>query len=202
MLHSYICTWYKPLTEINLTATAIENMGGPAIPWRAGRVDAAGPSSSLPDGRLPNANMGCPKATNSHVRDIFGRMGFNDREIVVLCGAHAVGRCHENSSGFWGPWTRAETTFSNQYFVLLLSETWTQKKTHNGKPWKGPLQYENKEGDLMMLPSDMALLNDNEFRKYVEMYSKDEDLFFKDFAAAFAKLLELGVVYPYQPIVE
>ena len=60
----------------------------------------------------------------------------------------------------------------------------------------------NKEGDLMMLPSDMALLNDNEFRKYVEMYSKDEDLFFKDFAAAFAKLLELGVVYPYQPIVE
>ena len=35
-------------------------------------------------------------------------MGFNDQEIVALSGAHAVGRCHEDASGFWGPWTRAE----------------------------------------------------------------------------------------------
>jgi len=26
-------------------------------------------------------------------------MGFNDREMVALIGAHAVGRCHENTSG-------------------------------------------------------------------------------------------------------
>jgi cytochrome c peroxidase len=30
----------------------------------------------------------------------------------------------------------------------------------------------------------------------VELYAKDEDLFFKDFAAAFSKLLELGVSFP------
>jgi catalase (peroxidase I) len=45
----------------------------------------------------------------------------------------------------------------------------------------------------MMLPSDMALLQDAEFKKYVIAYSKDEALFFKDFSAAFSKLLELGV---------
>lgn len=31
-----------------------------------------------------------------------------------------------------------------------------------------------------------------EFRKVVEEYVADEDLFFKDFAAAFAKLISLG----------
>ena len=45
----------------------------------------------------------------------------------------------------------------------------------------------------MMLPSDMALLSDPEFKKWVEAYAKDEQLFFKDFAAAFAKLLALGM---------
>lgn len=34
-------------------------------------------------------------------------MGFNDREIVALLGAHALGRCHEDRSGYWGPWTFA-----------------------------------------------------------------------------------------------
>ena len=33
------------------------------------------------------------------------------------------------------------------------------------------------------------------FRKWVEAYAKDEDLFFKDFAAAFSKLMELGVPF-------
>ena len=45
---------------------------------------------------------------------------------------HPSYRCHENASGYWGPWTRAETTFSNEYFNALLNETWTPKKTHNG----------------------------------------------------------------------
>jgi len=48
----------------------------------------------------------------------------------------------------------------------------------------------------MMLPSDIALIQDPEFKKYVEKYAKNEDLFFKDFAKAFSKLLELGVAFP------
>lgn len=32
------------------------------------------------------------------------------------------------------------------------------KKTHEGKPWTGPLQYDNDAGELMMLPSCMAIL--------------------------------------------
>jgi len=45
----------------------------------------------------------------------------------------------------------------------------------------------------MMLPADLVFIQDPEFKKYAEMYAKDQDLFFKDFAVAFQKLEELGV---------
>ena len=38
------------------------------------------------------------------------------------------------------------------------------------------------------------------FKKWVEIYAKDEDRFFKDFASAFSKLLHLGApVTPLKP---
>lgn len=46
-----------------------------------------------------------------------------------------------------------------------------------------------------LLPADMWLLWDKSFRKYVDLYAKDQDKFFDDFAAAFSKLLELGVPF-------
>lgn len=59
---------------------AIEEMGGPKIPWRPGRSDKDESTMvPLPDGRLPDGDKGA-----SHIRDIFYRMGFNDQEIVAL----------------------------------------------------------------------------------------------------------------------
>eukprot|EP00816_Leptocylindrus_hargravesii_P009824 CAMPEP_0196808532 /NCGR_PEP_ID=MMETSP1362-20130617/8523_1 /TAXON_ID=163516 /ORGANISM="Leptocylindrus danicus, Strain CCMP1856" /LENGTH=320 /DNA_ID=CAMNT_0042182911 /DNA_START=17 /DNA_END=979 /DNA_ORIENTATION=- len=172
---------------------AIENAGGPEIPFQLGREDAVDGSTSPPDGRLPDADKGGRDKTVAHVREIFYRMGFDDREIVALLGAHALGRCHTDRSGYWGPWTFAENTMSNEYFRLLVEERWSPKVSHNGKPWTGPDQYEDATGKLMMLPSDIALIQDPEFKKYVELYAKDQDVFFKDFAKAFSKLLALGV---------
>ncbi|TPX34090.1 hypothetical protein SmJEL517_g03163 [Synchytrium microbalum] len=167
---------------------AVEEMGGPKVPWKSGRVDvkketvAVRPQVVPPNGRLPDATQGA-----QHLRDVFYRMGFNDREIVALSGAHALGRCHKERSGFDGPWTNTPTRFSNLYFKLLLNETWTPKK------WDGPLQYEDSTGELMMLPTDMALTKDPEFMKVVKLYADDKEAFFKDFSAAFARLIELGV---------
>lgn len=144
--------------------------------------------------------MGSRTKTIEHMRAIFGRMGLTDQEMVALLGAHAMGRCHTDASGFWGPWTNAETTFSNEYFRLLLDERWSPKYSHNGKVWTGPDQFEDATGNLMMLPSDMVLIADPVFKKWVEVYAKDEDKFFKDFASAFSKLLHLGVpVSPLKP---
>lgn len=39
----------------------------------------------------------------------------------------------------------------------------------------------------------MALIEDSAFAPHVKAYAEDKDLFFTDFAATFAKLIELGV---------
>ena len=164
---------------------ALQEMGGPTIPWRAGRSDAASGAACTPDGRLPDASKKAP-----HLREIFGRMGFSDAEIVALSGAHSLGRCHPTSSGFTGPWTFAPTTLSNDYFKRLLEETWVEKK------WAGPRQFEDaKTRALMMLPSDLALIEDRAMRAHVEAFACDQDKFFAAFAAAFVKLGELGVKF-------
>ena len=52
---------------------------------------------------------------------------------------------------------------------------------------------EDLDTELMMLPTDMVLQSDPHFSPYVEKYAEDQELFFRDFAKVFAKLLELGI---------
>ncbi|KAK9460307.1 heme peroxidase [Lipomyces oligophaga] len=163
---------------------AIEAMNGPKIPWKPGRIDDDDDSYVPKNGRLPDAAQGA-----AHIRSVFYRMGFNDQEIVALSGAHNLGRCHPDRSGFEGPWVPSPTRFSNTYFKLLLHEEWKR-----GKNSVGVEQYNTEDGDLMMLPTDMSLLSDPKFRVWVDKYAQDKNLFFKDFSAAFAKLIELGVI--------
>ena len=180
---------------------AIQEMQGPSIPWRPGRQDRD-VAFCTPDGRLPDGSKG-----RSHIRAIFGRMGFNDQEMVALSGAHALGkstkttatdkrftdvipgRCHTDRSGFEGPWTFSPTVLTNDYYKLLLEEKW------NWRNWSGPKQYQDKTKGLMMLPTDVALIEDNEFRKHVERYARDNGVFFKEFSDVVCKLLELGVPF-------
>ena len=98
-------------------------------------------------------------------------MGLTDKDIVALSGGHSLGKAHPERSGFEGAWTRDPLKFDNSYFIELL---------------KG-----ESEG-LLKLPTDKALLDDPEFRRYVELYAKDEDTFFKDYAESHKKLSELG----------
>jgi hypothetical protein len=49
-------------------------------------------------------------------------------------------------------------------------------------------------GKLMMLPTDLVLKTDPEFLKWTTAYAKDQNLFFKDFSAAFSKLIHLGMM--------
>jgi cytochrome c peroxidase len=161
---------------------AIQEMAGPHIPWRPGRIDGTA-AEATPDGRLPDAAQG-----PDHLRNIFYRMGFNDQEIVALSGAHALGRCHRDRSGFEGPWTFSPTTVTNDFFKLLFSEKWVWKK------WQGPKQLEDKKTrSLMMLPTDYSLTQDKSFKKYAKAYADDQNLWFQDFSNVVVRLFELGV---------
>jgi cytochrome c peroxidase len=73
--------------------TAIEAAGGPTVPWQPGRTDyeheaAASDHRGSVGDRLPDGAKGA-----QHIREVFGRMGFSDQEIVALSGAHALGEC-------------------------------------------------------------------------------------------------------------
>ncbi len=178
-------------------------MGGPDVAWRGGRTDFTDESKVPPRGRLPDGAQGA-----DHLRHVFYRMGFDDREIVALSGAHNLGRCHADRSGFEGKWVNNPTRFSNQYFKLLLANDWKKTRLPSGVEQFVYVDEEDEEEEedlpgaedgggkpegLMMLPTDMALLSDPAFRPWVERYAADKDLFFAHFAAVFAKLLELGI---------
>lgn len=171
-------------------AVALEAAGGPRINWQGGRTDYVDDTKILKNkiaGRLPDATQGA-----GHLRKIFYRMGFNDQEIVALSGAHTLGRCHADRSGFDGPWVNNPTRFSNQYFKLLSTLPWEPKTLPSGI--KQFAYYdEDTETELMMLPTDMALLADPGFEPWVRKYGEDKELFFKHFAEVFAKLMELGI---------
>lgn len=160
---------------------AIEFMGGPKIPFKFGRTDASDGSLCPANGRLPDASQGA-----AHLRQVFHRMGFNDKEIVCLSGAHTLGSCHRVRSGYDGPWTRSPLKFDNMYFKHLLESKWTKKK------WDGPEQFEDESGELMMLPTDICLTTDPIFLPFVKEYASSQDLFFADFAEVMGKLIALG----------
>ncbi|CAH1413667.1 unnamed protein product [Lactuca virosa] len=147
---------------------AVEVTGGPTIDFTPGRKDS---KVSPNEGRLPDAKQGA-----AHLRDVFYRMGLSDKDIVALSGAHTLGKAHPERSGFdEKPWTKDPYKFDNSYFLELL---------------KG-----DSDG-LLKLPTDKALLDDPNFRTYVELYAKDEDVFFKDYAESHKKLSELGFTPP------
>jgi len=165
---------------------AIKQMGGPEIPTRFGRVDATSSAESVASqvGRLPDGDKG-----SDHLREIFSPKGFSDREIVALSGAHTVGRCHADRSGFDGPWTADPLKFDNSYFVDMLEKKWCPVKVESS----GNPQFKAEDGSgTMMLISDLALLEDEAFKAVVLEYAEDQAAFFRDFTAAWVKLQENG----------
>ena len=92
---------------------AIKVMGGPEIPMRFGRLDLKSAPEGLLDasGRLPEAEHGA-----EDLRQLFGPKGFEERDVVALSGAHTVGQCHVERSGYQGQWTEERLKFDNSYF--------------------------------------------------------------------------------------
>ena len=89
-------------------------------------------------------------------------MGFDDQEIVALSGAHNLGKCHYQDSGYDGVWSETPWKFDNSYFNILVQPLamtrddepdWTPVTLPNGK-----IQYEDPNHVYIMLPSDLALL--------------------------------------------
>lgn len=77
------------------------------------------------------------------------------------------------SKGFGDP-----VTFDNTYYKSLQA-----------KPW---LNLNDSMADMIGLPSDHVLPDDAECRAFIDAYAADQQLFFKEFATAYQKLVSLG----------
>ncbi|BBN20236.1 L-ascorbate peroxidase [Marchantia polymorpha subsp. ruderalis] len=167
------------------SATAIEELGGPKIPMRYGRVDTKSPEECAIEGNLPDAG---PPNPADHLRKVFYRMGLNDREIVALSGAHTVGRSRPERSG-WGKKETKYTTGAN--IGAPGGQSWTAEWLKFDNSYFRDIKAQSDE-DLLVLPTDKVLAEDPEFKKFTDKYAEDQNAFFADYALAHAKLSELG----------
>eukprot|EP00252_Welwitschia_mirabilis_P015100 TRINITY_DN3324_c0_g1_i2.p1 TRINITY_DN3324_c0_g1~~TRINITY_DN3324_c0_g1_i2.p1 ORF type:complete len:337 (-),score=84.79 TRINITY_DN3324_c0_g1_i2:174-1184(-) len=119
--------------------------------------------SQDPDGQLPSENL-----TAAGLKDCFSQKGFSVQELVALSGSHTLG-----NKGFGNP-----THFDNSYFRILLEKPWAKA---------------SKSMEAMIgLPSDHALVEDEECLRWVKEYANSEDKFFSDFSKAYIKLTNSG----------
>jgi catalase (peroxidase I) len=184
--------------------TAIKDAGGPTIPFQSGRKDC-GPDFYKPTGLLPNPEMGW-----SNIMDVFvTRMGLSQQDIVALIGAHTLGRCQLQNSGYQFPWDATSQTFDNRFYVDLLNAPWirmvnNETGTHQWdiNPYPG--------GNFMMLNTDMSLrfanAGDDTCQAFnqstcqsntatiglIQTYAQNQTRWFQDFTVGWNKLTSLG----------
>ncbi|XP_058074428.1 putative L-ascorbate peroxidase 6 isoform X2 [Magnolia sinica] len=123
--------------------------------------------SMVPD---PKDKLPLESLDASGLKKSFLKKGFRTQELVALSGAHTLG-----GKGFGNP-----TVFDSSYFKVLLE-----------KPWTSSAGMSNMIG----LPSDHALVEDDECLRWIRIYADDQAKFFKDFKSAYIKLVNTGAVW-------
>jgi catalase (peroxidase I) len=177
----------------------------------------------------PEGPMGKPIPDQSavQIRDTFARMGMDDYETVALIGGgHSFGKAHGAcpkgegkcgtgkgadtfTSGFEGAWTTNPTGWDNSYFQNLIDYKWevhmgpgghSQWRVANTNSPQAPGAQGGRQ-DIMMLTSDIALLNDPEskYQQITREFATNQGKFDEVFASAWHKLTTRGFGAERQP---
>jgi len=233
---------------------AVLSMGGPVNEICAGRIDngdgtesnVLGPGPDAPPCEVqgdckeplgtdtigliyvnPEGFMGDPDPARSaeQIRNVFGRMGVEDRGTVALIGGgHAFGKAHGACPDGAGcppnecplnPYVgRCGTGKGADTFTSGLEGHWTRDPLQwdneyfkylmedEYELWTGPgghYQWKNKRDDsLMMFTTDLALVHDAKYKEIVKEYAEDIGALNREFAASWEKLTTDGAVWAQQ----
>lgn len=116
----------------------------------------------------PAGQLPAATLTAAELTQLFERNGYTQQDMVALSGSHTIGSARKNKP--LGPMTETYKAFDNGYFQQLL------------------------EGGGAFA-SDRGLVADPATKKLVEIYAKDEQRFYKDYAAAHLKMSKMGAMY-------
>ncbi|KAK4261660.1 hypothetical protein QN277_004624 [Acacia crassicarpa] len=175
---------------------AVALTGGPDWEVRLGRLDSLNASQEDSNNIMPS-----PRANASALIDLFKRFNLSIKDLVALSGSHSIGqaRCFSimfrlyNQSGSGKPDPTIEPCFRqklNKLCPLNVDQNIT------GDLDATPRLFDNQYfKDLVagrgFLNSDQTLFTFPYTRGYVQLYSTDQSLFFKDFVNGMLKLGEL-----------
>jgi len=123
--------------------------------------------------------------------------------VVAYCPAQARLRspARQTLLGFSGSYTQDPTVLSNEYFSVLLGNTWEPHTSALGKPEfvavsstslaASAADSDDIDGSLplYMLPSDLALVHDPELLAIAEEYASDSMAFLGEFFNAWSKVV-------------
>ncbi|OMO59859.1 Plant peroxidase [Corchorus capsularis] len=175
------------------TRDLVTMLGGPFYNVYLGRKDSRVSQASSIEGNLPKPIMGM-----SQIIDLFSSRGFSIQEMVALSGAHTVGfsHCKEFSSNigndthynprFAQALKQACADYPKNPTLSVFNDIMTPNKFDN-------LYFQNLPKGLGLLKSDHGLYNDPRTKPFVELYARDQNKFFQDFAKAMQKLSVYGI---------
>ncbi|XP_031476683.1 peroxidase 9-like [Nymphaea colorata] len=182
-----------------------------ALAARGSTILAGGPKWELPLGRrdsktasltLSNVNIPPPNSTLPNLKNLFGRQGLDEVDLVALSGAHTIGvaRCVNfkqrlyNQNGNGQPDASLEQTFyQNLKTVCPISGG---DNIITPLEFISPNRFDNYYYKLLLwgkglLNSDEVLLTgagSDTTMQLVKSYAEDENLFFDQFAKSMVKM--------------
>jgi len=172
--------------------------------FRTGRLDCPTSPYTTHKHHYPDAH-GDTTMTLEYWKDFFG---LTYHETTALLGAHGLGKCHRDASGFEGAWTVDPDSLDNSYYKDLTNSRlgWRQQQIDMNH-----VQWVHGDGTSgIMLNSDMALYKAIQPKPQVsecsyvscgpsivassvEAFAESNALFVTEFSSAFQKLMDHGL---------
>ncbi|ETL82749.1 hypothetical protein L917_17138, partial [Phytophthora nicotianae] len=153
---------------------ALEDAGKVKIDFLGGRTDAQNG-----DGDDILAPREYYNSSVTAVRDNIKILGVSPEEAVALA-ARPRSAAQQKALGFSGSYSNSSATLSNEYFKVLLNETWTAVSKK---------EFKAGDKDIYMLDTDLALLEAPELKASVEKFASNEFAFKQTFSKAWNKVM-------------
>ncbi|KAF6032613.1 hypothetical protein EB796_009085 [Bugula neritina] len=186
---------------IKISMEMEEGSGTVNVPFTSGRRTCQDPDNYNRELVFPHGDK------TDDVAQLVAEFGLSRKQAIALLGAHSVGRCRLENSGFAGRWDNTELILDNHYYKSLVGTDWKSTLVSGQHQWNAT----ESDDSRMMLNSDLALLKDfsmannqpscsnskscrdSSDASQVKIYARNGEEWRRDFIQAFLKMVNKGL---------